>query len=273
MGLTRGFGRKRLKNIFDMFDVPVHCWAQYATIHFKCHAKLWLQTYEAQHKIDSWVELCIAIESKFGKDLYHNSMHDLLSIRQTTNVQEYYDRFQSAMHKVLVHNSNLDDVFFVSKFLQGLAPEIRSAIILHKPRTVDVALSLALMQVLVLEAQPKPFFRKSARDFNRAQGKMTIQHQPGILGNPNNEDAKPKWDDKLADLRSQRRAQRLYIKCGEKWNKQHKCPDKISLHVLEEILEAMCSGSASSSSDDSKDDSTDEESEVFQLSSSATEGV
>jgi len=65
-------------------------------------------------------------------------MHDLLLIKQTSDVQEYYDRFQTAMHKVLVHNKSFDDVFFVSKFLQGLKPDIRAAIALHKPRTVDV---------------------------------------------------------------------------------------------------------------------------------------
>jgi hypothetical protein len=45
-------------------------------------------------------------------------MQELLNIKQTNDVQDYYDRFQANMHKVLVHNNNLDDVFFVSKFLQ-----------------------------------------------------------------------------------------------------------------------------------------------------------
>ena len=69
-----------------MFNVPIHRWVQYATLHFKGHATLWLQTYEAQHGVDNWVELCIAVESKFGKDLYHNSMQELLSIKQTSDV-------------------------------------------------------------------------------------------------------------------------------------------------------------------------------------------
>lgn len=59
------------------------------------------------------------------------------------------------MHKVLLHNNNLDDVFFVTKFMQGLHPDIRSAIVLHKPRTVDVALSFALMQAEVLDPRAK----------------------------------------------------------------------------------------------------------------------
>lgn len=48
------------------------------------------------------------------------------------------------------------------------------------------------------------------------------------------------------------------MKCGEKWSKQHRCPDKISLHVLEEVLNAMPN---ESSGDDSKDDTSDEEGE------------
>lgn len=112
------------------------------------------------------------------------------------------------MHKVLVHNKSLDDVFFVSKFLQGLHPDIKAAIALHKPRTVDVALSLALMQVSIMENHPKPFFKKNGRDYSRNQGRVHPNPQPGIIGPPPNppDDAKPRWDDKLSNLRSQRRA-------------------------------------------------------------------
>jgi hypothetical protein len=104
------------------------------------------------------------------------------------------------MHKVLVHNKSLDDVFFVNKFLQGLNPEIRSAIALHKPRTVDAALSLALLQASILEDQAKPFFKKQNRDLNRNSGRGNPLQQLGILGHPPNEDSKPKWDEKMATL-------------------------------------------------------------------------
>jgi hypothetical protein len=197
--------REKCEKYFNMYHVPMHLWSQFATIHFMGSAELRLQTYEAQHSYSeiTWAELCIAVESKFGKDLYHNAMHDLLQIKQTADVQVYYYRFQTAMHKVLVHNKSLDDVFFVSKFLHGLHHDIRSAIILHKPRTVDAALSLALMQATLLETQPKPFFKKSGRDFNKNQGRNTVLQQLGILGNLHSEDNKPKWDDKLATLRAQ----------------------------------------------------------------------
>lgn len=263
--------KEKCEKYFNMYRVPMHVWSEFATIHFHGGAALWLQTYEALHPISTWAELCVAVEAKFGRDLYHIAMNELLQIRQTADVQDYYDRFQSAMHKVLVHNKSLDDVFFVSKFLQGLNPEIRAAILLHKQRTVDAALSLALIQVSVLEAQPKTYFNKGNRHFVKQQGKHQANTQPGILGPQNVDDTKPKWDEKLTTLRNQRRAQGLCMKCGEKWSRQHKCPDKVALHVLEEVLEAM---QQEGNSDDSKDDSSnDDDDEVFQLSTCAAEGV
>jgi hypothetical protein len=161
MDPTLRFGVKKLKNILTCITSLCTCGLNLPP-YTLVSAELWLQTYEAQHSDAeiSWAELCVAVESKFGRDLYHNAMNDLLNIKQTSDVQEYYDRFQSAMHKVLVHNKSLDDVFFVSKFLQGFNSDIQSAIILHKPRMVDAALSLALMQASVLESQPKPVFKK-----------------------------------------------------------------------------------------------------------------
>jgi hypothetical protein len=127
-------------------------WVPFATMNFRKNAALWVQTYEAQHNIDSWAELCVAVEHKFGRDMYQNYMRDMLSIKQTSDVLEYADRFEQARHRVLVHNSEIDEVFFVQKFIDGLNYKISNTIALHRPRTVDAALSLALMQEEVLEA-------------------------------------------------------------------------------------------------------------------------
>jgi hypothetical protein len=41
-------------------------------MHFKGNAALWLQTYEAKNEIESWVELVVVVNSKFGKDKHIN---------------------------------------------------------------------------------------------------------------------------------------------------------------------------------------------------------
>jgi hypothetical protein len=73
-------------------------------------------------------------------------------------------------------------------------------------------------------------------------------------------------EDKLATLRAQRQAQGLCMKCGEKWGRNHQCPEKNALHVLEEYLDLM-----SSESPEPNNHSTDEssEDEIFSLSQCA----
>ena len=152
------------------------------------NAELWLQTYEAHHSIDNWPELCVAVEKKFGQDLYHNYMRDLLSIRQTDDVLEYAGRFETAKHRVLVHNKEIGEVFFVQKILDGLKYSISKAITLHKPRTVDAVLSLALMQEELLEASSKRFVGRR-KEFSKtpfksvSQASQLVLPSSGILGN------------------------------------------------------------------------------------------
>jgi len=60
------------------------------------------------------------------------------------------------------------------------------------------------------------------------------------------------------------------MKCGEKWGHNHKCPDKVALHVLEEFMELL---SDDSLPDQNTSDSSDEDKAVFALSQSAAVGV
>jgi len=120
--------KEKCEKYFSMYHVPSHLWASFATLHFKGNAELWLQTYEAQHDIESWVELTVAVDTKFSRDLYQNYMRDFMSLKQTGDLQNYYDRFNQAMHRILVHNGKYDDIFFVIRFIDGLKLDIKSAI-------------------------------------------------------------------------------------------------------------------------------------------------
>ena len=124
------------------------------------------------------------------------------------------------------------------------------------------------MQAEVLESQPKYFGKRHYREYNKFPAKPPQAAAPGILGANPTEDAKPKWEDKWTTLRAQRRAQGLCMKCGEKWGRNHKCPEKVSLHVLEEVMEIFPEAIKSKpTSDEFSDD------EVFSLSQATTVGV
>jgi hypothetical protein len=241
--------REKCEKYFHMYNVPVHVWVSFATINFRGNTELWLQTYEAQHSILTWPELCVAVEEKFGQDLHHNYMRDFLTIKQNSDVLEYASRFEKAKHRVLLHNKHIGEVFFVQKFLDGLKYSISNALTLHKPRMVDAALSLALMQEEIVEASSRRFSSRS-RDYTRNSGKHspTTFHTttPAVLGSSPLPDKsltasapKPKWDSKLSALQTQRRKMGLCIKCGDKWGRNHTCPAQIPLHIMEELWDAV----------------------------------
>ena len=206
-----------------MFHVPEEYKVDYSTLHFTGSAALWLQTYEAQHDIDSWAHLIVAVCQKFAKDLDYTDMSKALDIRQTGDVDSYYREFEHLMHQLLAHNNALDDTFFVAKFIKGLKKDIRTTIVLHKPRTVDSAISLSLLQ----EAQMQ-YFKKYHYDYkqwhNKA-GPRWLGPHPAEAPPENVKTVLPTLPAKLDTLRAQRRARGECFKCGGKYGPGHKCPN------------------------------------------------
>ncbi len=229
---------------FEMYQVPYNSWSSFATLHFIGNAALWLQTYEALHPVETWAELVVAVNGKFGRDKYQQHLEELENLKQCGSVDEYYVKFEELMHRVLVYNRSYDETFFVTKFVGGLKREVKIAIKLHKPRTVDLALSLAKTQEELL----------GELSASKAQQKVTVKERfkggikpayvaKGILGAHPEEnkkgEEKPKWEDRYESLKAARRASGECFKYGEKWRPGHKCPKSVQLHVLDELLEVL----------------------------------
>lgn len=64
------------------------------------------------------------------------------------------------MHQLLAHNPAFDAVFFTTQFLEGLKHEIRAGVLLHQPKDLDSAFSLASLQEELVEALPRREFRR-----------------------------------------------------------------------------------------------------------------
>jgi hypothetical protein len=207
-------------------------------------------------------------------------MRELLSIRQSSDVLEYASRFEQAKHRVLVHNNQIREVFFVQKFLDGLKYGIRKTIALHRPRTVDAALSLALMQEEILEASQRRQFPRNHRSSTRTLDRATSAQYAtaagtsqalGVMGVAPVEvpgHHKAQRDDKLSQLMAQRKKLGLCMKCGKKWGRNHKCRPQVPLHVMEEVWEII-------QQEDKSDHSsaTESDEELLVISRGATVGV
>jgi hypothetical protein len=112
--------KKVCEKYFDMNTVDHDTWATFSTMLFIGNADLWLQTYEVEHDVASWEELCFAVHSKFGRDRHHRDLEALECCRQTDTVENYYHKFEVIRHKVLVRKKYYDEAVFVTKFVSGL---------------------------------------------------------------------------------------------------------------------------------------------------------
>lgn len=152
------------------------------------------------------------------------------------------------IHQLFPHDSALSPSLVTAKFLDGLKEEIKSVVAIQRPQDIDSASSLALLQEDVLLNQPRREWRKPDASTSYSV-KPPLKHNTTVLPLPpppkpgefNSDDKRTygsrnrRSEDRLASLKSYRRAKGLCFTCGEKWSQTHKCATSIPLHVVEEI--------------------------------------
>ena len=109
---------------------------------------------------------------KFDKNQYQILLKKFESLKQKDSVVEYQTAFEEIAQGLLLYNSGYDDTYFVTRFLTGLKEEIQSVIALHRPRDVDTASALALIQEEEL-AQCKP--HAAAKEFGKGAWKPRVE--------------------------------------------------------------------------------------------------
>lgn len=120
-------------------------------VNFTGAAALWLEWSRTHLKVTSWEEFCSAVLDKFGRSEFQHLLRKFSKLRQEGFVLEYAEQFNVAMHSLLAHHSSWDPMFFTTQFIDGLAHEIKVAVMLHRPKDLDTAISLTELQEEVVE--------------------------------------------------------------------------------------------------------------------------
>jgi hypothetical protein len=163
-------------------------------------------------------------------------MRQILNIRQTRIIVEYIEKFDDLRHHILLHDPSASDVFFVTRFIEGLKDDIRSVIAIHRPIGMDTVSSLAMMQ----EEENETVKRKGSA---KNESSSRYSWKSSVVVDKAKEAKKPddigKFDDKMGSLLAYKKSKGLCYKCGDKWGKGHSCPAQVPLHVLDEVFSAM----------------------------------
>lgn len=231
---------------FEIYQVQDSFRTRYAALNFRGTAALWLPNVQAQRRIEDWGEMCRLVHANFGKNRYIKYRRQMRGLKQTCTVTDYCEKFEILRNQLLLYNPALDEAFFVEEFLHGLRDDIRSAIHLHCPQDLDTASLLALMQEedlenkksLSLSNEPKHHYKFSGRPSSSYSSDRNVEKQSGRIEGSKKPDT-TKWENRLDALKAYRRSKGLCFTCGEKYSKSHKCPEKIPLHVIEELMEIL----------------------------------
>lgn len=175
--------------------------------------------------------------AKFDGDQYPLLLNQFEQLKQSDSVQAYQEEFGKLAHGLLLYNNSYDETYFVTRFVAGLKDDIRRVIVLHRPKDVDTASTLALIQEGELNKIKSKGFIK---EYQKTNFKSWTDKPKGNEADPAQQKGqKASNEDKLATLKDFRKKNGLCFKYGDKWSHNHKCPAQVPLHVIEELWDAL----------------------------------
>src|SRR6185503_14044469 len=124
---------RRVSDYFELAQVDPNIWIKLSAMYFSGSASRWLQSVE--HKLDScpWSTFCQMILDRFGKDHQELLIRQLFHIKQLTTVAEYIERFSGLVDQLTAYENRSDQLYYTTRFMDGLKSEIRSAVVIKRP--------------------------------------------------------------------------------------------------------------------------------------------
>lgn len=135
----------------------------------------WLQWYETTKPIVGWEEFSSDLCKRFGKRHKESVVGELTKLKQTSTVEVYHDKFEELINR----NKELSESFLVDCFISGLKDEIKKAVNMFDPLTLNRAFCLAQLQEDTVEALTK----KSSYSYKSNSKSLLILllNQPPLL--------------------------------------------------------------------------------------------
>ena len=187
-------------------------WVTSASLNMDENAAKWLQVYKLKHGLGTWSEFISAVEDQFGSYTYRDNMSDLIALEQEGSLDDYITAFTNLQYQVAMHNTGLDEIFFVTQFIKGLRSELRAGVQVQVPKTVKKAIMLAKIQYQLLDDKKprQPKFLTSPKSSLSSTKSDTRSSASSVS---------PLWKER--QLRDYRKSNGLCMYCGDKYDKAH----------------------------------------------------
>jgi hypothetical protein len=214
-----------------------------ASLHMEGDAARWYQVHKIQAGIESWDVFTHSMLENFGAEAYPKAMRGLLSLKQDSTLAEYNKQFEELRYMVAMHNSKMDETFFVTQYIKVLKTELQSPVQTMLPQSVNRAMLLADIQQETLDKSKFKSFKQPYQSKDKASSSKGDGKQQGTTPDLSKE----------RQLREYRKLNGLCYACGEKFEPGHlaKCAkrqamqlnavttDDMNMTLSDEVLEQL----------------------------------
>ncbi|KAJ4758713.1 polyprotein [Rhynchospora pubera] len=224
--------RSKCENYFSIFQIPDPIKTNMASLHFTGEAQEWYDCFKEECPELPWPLLVEEVLDRFVTQNDSHPVGDFKRVYQTGKVVDYIKQFERAKSRLISETKITSTTFFIQGFIEGLKEEIRYAVEVHDPVTLNQAFNYARKAELNLEGidrrnkipsrfQPSQSF-KPFREVNATFKKES-------MGQPSSKLDNTSMGKEMS--REQMRALKLCYYCKEKFVPGHKCKMKSLLSL------------------------------------------
>lgn len=241
--------QRRSEEYFQRWNTPRILWVSYSTSQFTGAAATWLESFLERNPCADWKELVDGVMARFMRNQQQVLLRRFYHISQTSTVADYVQRFSDLVDQLQAHGTKSDPLHYLTKFLDGLRPAVRVLIAIQQPQDLDAAYTMALLYEELGDGCDPLHSHSSSGGYSR---RLQSQPQPAPPPPPpakwisktveekrGAESSKSGAAAKWQSLKAYRRAKNLCFTCGEKYSREHRCSNTISLHVVQEMVEFL----------------------------------
>lgn len=129
-----------------MYSVPSAMWIRVPKQHLDKAAARWFQSIEPGLDFSDWQNFCRLLHDRFDRDQKELLIRQLFQAKQTTSVAEYITQFTEPVDQLKAYSQSTDPMFYIMRFIDGLCADIKAIVLVLRPKDLDTACIVALLQ-------------------------------------------------------------------------------------------------------------------------------
>ncbi|XP_071940002.1 uncharacterized protein [Coffea arabica] len=202
------------------------------------------------HSPKEWIRKCEKFfqlfrtpeEQRFSTVGEANAVEEFSKLSQSSTVLAYQEKFEELRSIVMIQVPELTESYYIASFLSGLRGEIKSAVKMHRPDTLQAAFEMARWQEHHLELVHK-FSRTTLKStlhsgsYGPTKGTQGVQDPGARQASTSPTDYSKKSNSqqvfrKISPTEFQyRKEHNLCFRCGDKFTPGHNCKSK-GIHMM-----------------------------------------